>query len=336
MPKVSIIVPIYNKAQYLKVVFTALINQTFTDWEIIAINDGSTDNSFDIMQNFAKRDDRIKVYTQPNQGVSVTRNNGIKKATGEWIWFVDSDDIPSETFLGEAFEADYDNADVIVANFQKKKAVGEAEHVCIDEAGTYQKSDLPDLFMKYQYENGYWGYLWNKLIRTDLIISNNICFRPGLTLAEDLDFMIKIYQKAKIILLLPKFAIQYTVEAENSSADKMVDYRAQLNIQLSVYKWIVETYKKAIYEDPLKKHISIYAACIVFYAFENGEDYMTDAKKLSEDKFIFGLLSADVSDSAMRTIVECLCKKSWLKLRLYLNLRKLLRKVYRLFQGVKR
>ena len=92
MTKISIIVPVYNVEKYLKECLDSLINQTLEDIEIICINDGSTDNSLAILEEYQKKDSRIKVFSQRNQGVSAARNLGIEKATGEYLTFLDSDD----------------------------------------------------------------------------------------------------------------------------------------------------------------------------------------------------------------------------------------------------
>ena len=93
MPKISVIIPVYNTENYLKECLNSVINQTFKDIEIICVNDGSTDNSLSILEEYARTDSRIKIINQKNQGVSSSRNNGIKSARGEYIMFLDSDDL---------------------------------------------------------------------------------------------------------------------------------------------------------------------------------------------------------------------------------------------------
>ena len=89
---ISVVVPIYNTSIYLSKCLESLINQTYKDIEIICINDGSTDNSLEILNKFQKKDNRIKIITQENQGLSAARNKGIVEANGEYISFIDSDD----------------------------------------------------------------------------------------------------------------------------------------------------------------------------------------------------------------------------------------------------
>ena len=85
MPKVSIILPVYNKDEYLSATLNLLINQSYQDWELIVVDDGSTDDSSEIIESFALRDHRINIISQENRGVSAARNLGLSRATGEWI-----------------------------------------------------------------------------------------------------------------------------------------------------------------------------------------------------------------------------------------------------------
>ncbi|MCM1129008.1 MAG: glycosyltransferase family 2 protein [Oxalobacter formigenes] len=105
MPQISIIVPIYNAEKYLSECLDSILLQTFTDFEIICVNDGSTDNSAKILEKYKKLDKRIKIITHKNQGVVFARNNAIKKAKGEFIYILDSDDIIEETTLEKSYKA---------------------------------------------------------------------------------------------------------------------------------------------------------------------------------------------------------------------------------------
>ena len=103
--KISIIVPVYNVEKYLERCLDSLINQTLKDIEIICINDGSTDNSSEILKEYAKKDSRIIIINQNNQGISVARNNGMNKAKGKYIGFVDSDDWVDLDFFEKLYKA---------------------------------------------------------------------------------------------------------------------------------------------------------------------------------------------------------------------------------------
>ena len=99
MVKISVIIPVYNVENYLEESLDSIINQTFTDLEIICVNDGSTDNSPSILNNYANKDSRINIINQENKGLSAARNSGLDVATGDYIYFFDSDDILELTAL---------------------------------------------------------------------------------------------------------------------------------------------------------------------------------------------------------------------------------------------
>jgi len=104
IPKVSVIIPVYNTEQYLEAAISSIQNQTLKDIEILVINDGSTDSSGTIAEHLAESDSRIKCYVQENKGLSLTRNFGIEQACGDYIYFMDSDDLLEEDALEKCYE----------------------------------------------------------------------------------------------------------------------------------------------------------------------------------------------------------------------------------------
>lgn len=116
-PKVSVVIPIYNVEDYLEECLCSVINQTFENIEVILVNDGSTDRSLEIILSFSKKDRRIKIYNQINKGVSAARNSGIALTTGEYILFVDGDDIIIHNAIEELYHyAVGTNADLVIGN----------------------------------------------------------------------------------------------------------------------------------------------------------------------------------------------------------------------------
>ena len=116
MHLISIIIPVYNSEKYLIECLDSVLLQTYKNFEALLINDGSTDNSGEICDNFAVKDSRFKVFHKKNGGVSSARNFGIKEAKGEWICFVDSDDFVSDLFLANIFNNDLYFIDFIFTN----------------------------------------------------------------------------------------------------------------------------------------------------------------------------------------------------------------------------
>ena len=119
---ISVIVPIYNTEKYLKRALNSLLKQTYQDLEILLIDDGSTDSSLKICQEYAKKDHRIKVFHQENKGVSVVRNFGLSVAKGEYISFLDSDDYMEPNMLQTLYQNLIDTeSDISVCHYQKFK-----------------------------------------------------------------------------------------------------------------------------------------------------------------------------------------------------------------------
>ena len=115
--EVSVIIPVYNSKNYLNKCIESLINQTFNDIEFIFVNDGSTDNSLSILEQYSKKDSRIKIINQKNQGISQARNRGMKEAKGRYIGFIDSDDWVDLDFYQKLYSSIIEtNADIAVSS----------------------------------------------------------------------------------------------------------------------------------------------------------------------------------------------------------------------------
>lgn len=329
MPNVSIIMPVYNKANYLTKTFNALISQPYQDWEMIVVNDGSTDGSANIIEKYMERDPRICCVKQNNRGVSAARNIGLSKASGEWVWFVDADDLPNREFLQEVFSDEQDDVDIIVGNYQRLEIDGKITDVFVEEQGLISVESFPNIFMKYQYKTGYWGYLWNKLIRRNFLTKEGVKFQEGLTLAEDLKFMVKLYRENAVIYSVPYSAMRYTVDAVNASGGKKIDYLAQLSIQTEIKEWIIDYCHKEEYMDYFRWMISRYAAFVIYYGYENDEDYICLAKMLGNNEGVSSQLCTNNIDSVMKPIVWCLSRKKYFLLSIYLSVRMEIRNIYR-------
>ncbi len=117
-PKISVIVPVYNGDQYLRQCLESLLKQTFTDFEIMVVNDGSADFSYQICQEFAHQDSRVRLFNQTNQGQAVARNLALAHARGEYITFVDADDYVVERYLAALYQAALEqDAEVVVGEY---------------------------------------------------------------------------------------------------------------------------------------------------------------------------------------------------------------------------
>ena len=144
MPKISVILPIYNVEKYLRRCLDSVLNQTFTDFEAICVNDGSPDKSLHILEEYAAKDSRIKIVTQENQGLSMARNNGLKVAKGDYIYFLDSDDAIHPKLLEIAYTfASKNNADMVCFGFEKSDGIEYAPKNINIENLKYKVTDNP-------------------------------------------------------------------------------------------------------------------------------------------------------------------------------------------------
>ena len=215
MPKVSVIIPVFNAQEYLAKCLDSIVNQTLKDIEIICINDGSVDSSLKILEGYAQNDSRIVVVSQNNKGQGAARNKGIKIANGEYIAFVDNDDHIDLNFLEAAYKnAKENNADIVF--------IGNKRHVYENSSRSimYEATQSFDLLKcKYEMMNE-WVAPWCKLYRTDFIRSKNILFSGGK--GEDLPFAIYCCLHTDKISLCNDVCYYYSVRANSECRRKPV------------------------------------------------------------------------------------------------------------------
>lgn len=192
MDLISIVVPIYNASLYLKDCINGLINQTYQNLEIILINDGSTDNSYDICSAFAKNDSRIILINKSNEGVSRTRSLGLSIASGKYIYFCDSDDIPEVTLVESLHEAFIKfNIQMVCCGYKILKDGISYPIECHYDSGFIDKKSI---VREVCFGNSISGYLHNKMFITS--IAKSIEFNSNIHICEDkifcLDYLLKV------------------------------------------------------------------------------------------------------------------------------------------------
>lgn len=211
-PKVSVVIPVYNSAKFLRPCLDSIVSQSFSDWEVVAVDDGSSDESPAILDEYAAKDSRFKIIHKENGGVSAARNDGLAAAAGEYVLFVDSDDWMD----GAAFQMYWDEvcrtgADVVISDHWTWKENGvETEHqffaqdFVVNDKTSIQALQRTVLYRGYSpYPSARCGYmfsaLWSKLIRRQLLLENGILFSRTLKLYEDGLFALQVFQFAKSI-----------------------------------------------------------------------------------------------------------------------------------------
>ncbi len=227
MIKVSIIVPVYNVEAFLEECLNSLVNQTLKEIEIIIINDGSTDNSLNIIEVFQKSDSRIHLINIPNGGVSNARNLGLDLAKGEYIAFIDPDDLIALDMIGKMYdEAKKNRADIIISGYQRITVDGQliSVHKPLLGEGIYNRSYILEnivrkyigptdeefqLAIKGSYENFITGYIWNNLYSSDLLSKNKITFNKDLKMHEDDLFNLEAFYYANKVISIDECFYKY-------------------------------------------------------------------------------------------------------------------------------
>ena len=245
MIKISVVMPVYNKELYLEKTLQSILNQTYKNFEIIIVNDGSTDNTKQICDEYAKKDSRISVYHIENGGVSNARNTGLKYVTGEYIQFIDADDCINEGIF-EKYESILENKsyDILFSTYNKVDYLGNIlTKVDVGYYGKCMKEQILMDFVKKQVNTGYYGCVSNKLIRKDIISENKLKFNKRIPLAEDFDFFLDVYRYSNSYYFMDFNSFNYLQNTQNSSMllyDNL-DYYIQLLINIKMKEFIVDS-----------------------------------------------------------------------------------------------
>lgn len=286
---VSVILPVYNKIKYLPTTLPSLLSQTYRDFELIAVDDGSTDGSGDFLDRLAKTDSRVKVIRQPNAGVSAARNAALDRASGDYVVFADADDTVCPDWLEVlAKEAEISGADIVVSGFFSTDSNGKAlDTVLPPEEGNITGKEFLGNFYAHQSNHGLPGFGHGKIVRRDLIEKNNIRFTPGLKLAEDLDFFVRLYDKAETVRTVRYAGYNYLQGAENStggSSAYRVDYLSQVKIWLGIVSILTAHGEycgenKAFADEKLGGYIS----CAMLYRSDVNRTSASEMRRLCGD-----------------------------------------------------
>ena len=252
-PMVSIIVPIYNAEQYLRRCVDSILNQEYTDYELLLVNDGSTDASGDICEEYRDRDPRVIVIQKENTGVSDSRNRALDRARGKYLQFLDSDDwiTPDATRLFVRAAEEY-GCDMVISDFYR--VVGErlSPKGDIEEEGVLTQEE----FAAHMMENPadfYYGVLWNKLYRRDIVEEHKLRMDTDISWCEDFMFNLEYIRYAKVFYALHA-PIYYYVKRKGSLASQGINISKTVKMKLNVFEYYNNFYKHVLEEEDYEKN----------------------------------------------------------------------------------
>lgn len=260
MKKISIIIPVYNIAPYIERCITSIINQEPSDLEaeIILVDDGSTDESGSICDKISEEHHNVSVIHQQNAGQSDARNNGLKKATGDYIWFVDGDDyIDAESFKNICISSSNFNPDIINIGYKKLYKNGETSNYISDLSKNHKISDGITALSQL-------GAIptWTAIYNRDFLNKNELLFVKGI-IHEDFEFGIRSHSLAKEVLFVPKALYIYCCDRAGSTENTM---SAQFAIGYAYSSLSVDAFFKThnFSQADIRKILRVVAIGIVF------------------------------------------------------------------------
>lgn len=226
--KVSIIIPIYNVEQYLRECLNSVVNQTLKDIEIICVNDGSTDGSYEILKEYAAKDSRIMLFNQKNKGPCAARNFAIKQAKGEYLGFIDSDDWIDLNYFEKLYnEAQNNNCDIACAGLRRYK---------INRAPIYIKFKKIQVFHEVSDKAKavnlpLYNYMCNKIFKRDAWFKTGIMFPEGENF-EDISILLKLLYYMGDLVTVPNIYYWY-----RNNLNSIVNNNTQKNREDLLNAW---------------------------------------------------------------------------------------------------
>lgn len=256
-PTISIIVPVYNAAAYIEQCIGSILQQTMQDTEVIAVNDGSTDNSGALLDRLAANDQRLKVFHNSNKGVSATRNFALQQATGTYIGFCDADDWMEPAMLEELYNAmTTNNCNWAICNIymikegQPVKTRLQLKDQVIDI--TDNRGDFVHGLMRFNYDYAN----WNKLFDASIIRQHQIRFEEDMTIWEDLLFNLQYLHYAKRVAIIAKPLYHYHILSTSLYSGQTKDRLPQFNKLYSHYKQLSSMFTTEAETEAFKKEMA--------------------------------------------------------------------------------
>lgn len=223
--KISIIIPIFNAEKYLERCIKSVLNQTYKNFEAILVDDGSTDNSCLICDNYALKDKRLKIIHKKNGGVSSARNIGVENSEGKYIVFIDADDFIDtdclETFIN------YSQYDFVMCGFKEYIQDDEKKEICHKLYIANNNEQTKNIALQKEYID-FISFPWMKMLKTSIIKNNNIVFNEKIDYAEDTCFILEYLAKCNNAIIIEKPLYNYSIVNGSLSRKYIKDIRQKL------------------------------------------------------------------------------------------------------------
>lgn len=276
-PAVSVIVPIYNSASTLRRCLESLVAQSFRDFELILVDDGSTDSSLSICRGYADTDPRIRVFSQSNRGVSAARNLGLSNARGDYAAFCDSDDMVRDCWLSSMMSVS-GKAGLVVCGYDMYRP--ETDSWSVRSLGHTEIFTDDDELMETLLREHLLQYVWNKLFSMDVIRNNSLRFEESFSIFEDEYFVLGYIRHVRSVICIPERGYRYWLPK---------DFIRKYDFGIDAFMKVVEMIYSIVGDTPGKLHLpsivywykvalSRYASC---HTYMQAKEYILFARKLA-------------------------------------------------------
>lgn len=278
-PTISVIVPVYKTEKYIHKCLDSIINQTFKNFELILVDDGSPDRSGAICDEYAEKDERIKVIHKENEGVSIARNAGIELAKGEWIYFVDSDDWIDNDLLATFVKNISENIDLYFIGLQAE-TINSYITVSINDCIFVDKKEA----IKHIYNKRLLGVTWNKLFNSKKIKEYNIRFNINLNSYEDELFTLDYCKNINCIKTINYSGYHYRY-VNSGLSKRFLLPEERFTTALLLYKAMINLSKEKDFINYSKKRLAyhLYDSFEQYY-YKTKQDIKT--KKIHKKKYL--------------------------------------------------
>lgn len=270
--KISIIVPVYNTEKYISECINSLLSQTYNNYEIIIIDDGSTDNSYKICKDYEKKHKKIKLYSQKNSGVSSARNLGIKVSSGDFIIFVDSDDYCNSNYL-ETIKDNLHEDELLGFGFEKTYT-NKKITILLNSFYCNNKDEMDEFIIA---NSKFGGYICNKVFSTKILKQNNILFDKELYYSEDLKFTIDYIKYCNAIRYISFTPYMYRMRKSSVSFNYINKKNSSL---LDLLNELINKYN---YNEKIVNSLK-YIYLLNYYKFKKVYDEKKVRKDIIQDK----------------------------------------------------
>ena len=284
-PTVSIIVPVYNAEATISRCIESIINQEYRDFELLLIDDGSIDSSGTICDRYAAEDSRIRLIHKENTGVSETRNMALDLACGTYLQFLDSDDwiTPNATRLFVE-EAERYHCDMVISDFYRVVGKRVAHKGDIDDDCVLTQEEF-SAHMLQNPADFYYGVLWNKLYRHDIVEKYHLRMNPEISWCEDFMFNLEYIRHAEVFYAL-QVPVYYYVKTKGSLASQGMSISKTIKMKLMVFEYYNNFYKQVLDEEDYEKNRLQVYRFLVDAAGDGAvpPSFFSGSKKLGEER----------------------------------------------------